>query len=130
MLEPKTTQSKVLQAVVPMLSASERKQWPQTRQQIDRTILKTLGACYTRVMRTVSIDLGHIGVAGLTKALTFTFVDPLFAWASCAEKLSRDHPLYFTYEPLYHPTSGELLYGASVQNGKIMQQACARLPRR
>ena len=81
-------------------------------------------------MRTVSIDLGHIGVAGLTKPITFTFMDPLFAWASCADKLSREHPLHFTYKPLYHPTSGELLYGASVQNGKIMKEACAKLPSR
>ena len=127
-LEPKTTQSKVLQAVVPMLSSCERTQWPMSRQQIDKMIVKKLGPCYTRVKRTVSIDLSHIGLAGLTRPLEFTFIDPLFAWSSCADKLSREHPLHFKYEPLYHPTSGELLYGASVRNGKIMQQACAKLP--
>ena len=130
MLEPKTTQSKVLQAVVSMLNSHERKQWPLTRQQIDNQIIKKLGPCYTRVMRSISIDLSHIGLTALTKPITFSFLDPIFAWTSCADKLSREYPLHFTYKPLYHPTSGELLYGASVQNGKIMQQACAKLPSR
>ena len=129
-LEPKSTQSKVLQAVVPMLNSSERINWPRTRQQIDQTITKKLGTCYSRIKRTVSIDLSHIGLAGLEKPISFTFIDPLFAWATCAAHLSRENPLFFKYKPLYHPTSGELLYGASVQNGKIMQKACAKLPSR
>jgi hypothetical protein len=42
--------------------------------------------------------------------------------------LSRKRKLHFRYSKRRHPVSDELLYGASVKNGLIMQKACARIP--
>ena len=74
-------------------------------------------------MRNVVIDLSHHGNA---EPVSFTFLDPVFAWAICAQKLSQTRELYFEYKPLVHPATGENLYGASVQNGKLMREACSR----
>ena len=83
----------------------------------------------TNRTRRAKIDLSHIDLPGLHKSILFTFIDPVFAWSTCADKLSGEHNLYFKYKALKHPTSGDLLYGSSVQNGMIMKKACERLPR-
>jgi hypothetical protein len=111
--QSKITQSKVLQAVIPMLSVEERRNWPKTRSILDSNLLKSCGSFHPRVTRRVSIGLSHIGLPALRKPIQFTFIDPIFAWAECADKLSREHNLYFKYKPRHHPVSGELLYGTS-----------------
>ena len=125
---PKTTQTKVLQAVLPMLSPQERKLWPRSRSQVDDKIVQTVGNFHSRVMRHVSIDLSHIGLAGLRKPIDFTFIDPIFAWTVCANQVSHEHTLHFTHQPLHHPVTGERMYGASVKHGTIMEEACKRVP--
>jgi len=126
--QSKVTQSKVLKSVVPMLSSQERKCWPTSRREIDSAITKTVGNFHARVTRRVSIDLSHIGLDELKKPVEFMFIDPLFAWALCADQLSQDHTLHFEHQPLCHPVTGERMYGSSVKNGKIMEEACKRLP--
>ena len=128
--QSKVTQSKVLRAVLPMLSYQEQKSWPKSRNQIDVAITKTVGNFYARVTRRVRIDLHHIGLDGLRKPIEFVFIDPLFAWAACAEQLSHDYTLYFEHQSLRHPVTGEQMYGASVKNGTIMEEACKRVPTR
>ena len=115
--------------MIPLLGAHEKERWPKTRRQVDEKMVKTVGSFHPRVMRRVRIDLSHINLTGLQKPILFTFLDPVFAWAVCADKLSDKHNLYFKYKALKHPESGELLYGSSVQNGMIMKKACERLPR-
>ena len=113
-----------------MLSSVEKKHWPNSRKIIDQKIYKNLGTFWSRVTRRVFIDLSHLGLASLQKPILFKFIDPVYAWAACANKLSGEHPLYFKYKPRRHPTHGNLMYGASVQNGEILQRSCARVPDR
>ena len=90
------------------------------------SMTRTLGTFHFRVMRRIQIDLSHHHLPGLHKPISFTFVDPLFAWSICAHKLSRAHQLHFTYKSRYHPDTGERLYGASISNGEIMKKASVR----
>lgn len=117
----KVTQDKVLRAVRPILSSQMRREWPTSRLQVDTKLKKTVGSFYPRVTRHVDINLNHWNLPGLEKPLRFTFIDPIFAWVRCANKLSRDHQLHFKYEELRHPLTRQLLYGASVANGLIMK---------
>ena len=119
--QSKVTQDKVLQAVRPLLSAKGRREWPKTRLQIDNRINKTVGSFYPRVTRHADINLNRWNIVGLEKPVRFTFIDPIFAWVRCANKLSHQHHLHFKYEELRHPDTGELLYGSSVANGLIMK---------
>lgn len=125
---PKTTQTAVLQACKIMLPSCDRKVWPSNRKYIDAKLQKRLGSFHPRVTRTIKIDLSHHKLPGLATPFTFSFIDPLFAWANCAYRLSKSHRLYFQHRALVHPTSGERLYGASVQNGDIMREACQTRP--
>jgi hypothetical protein len=125
--QSKQTQSKVLEAVAPLLSTRDRKTWPTTRAALDYQLAKN-GCLSARWRRTVSIDLSHIGLSKLKDPISFNFVDPVFAWASCAERLSHKHPLHFTYRERVHPHTGEKMYGSSVQHGEFMKEACRRTP--
>ena len=122
--ESRVTQTHVLKACRTLLPSSERKLWPQSRRQVDRLIAKRLGSFFPRVLRTIDVDLTHHNLPTIRETITFTYIDPVFAWANCAYELSKAHKLHFEYKPLYCPDSGELLYGSSVQNGQIMRQAC------
>ena len=125
-LESKQTQTKVLQACSSILSRSERKKWPRSRRQVDERLNKRLGSFHTRVMRSIFVDLGHHNVPAVQKPIEFTFIDPVFAWSVCAQKLSQTHELHFKYKKLTHPCTGERLYGASVAHGDIMREACRK----
>ena len=125
-LDTKKTQTNVLRACVPLLQRSELKAWPRSRRGVDEAILKKLGSFHSRITRRVMIDLSHHQVPGLVSPIAFTFIDPIFAWSVCAHKLSRTHDLHFEYHPLFHPTTGEQLYGASVAHGEIMRRACEK----
>lgn len=121
---PKTTQSAVLEASKILLPRCDRKYWPSTRTLIDKTLSKKLGTFHPRVTRSINIDLSANNLPSLAKPFTFSFIDPVFAWAECAYRLSKSHELYFEHRALVHPVSGERLYGASVQNGDLMEEAC------
>ena len=97
-----------------MLTAQERKDWTKSRRQVDEKMAKNVGTFHPRVTRRVDIDLSHVSLAGLHKPISFTFIDPVFVWSVCAEKLSRKHKLYFEHKEHRHPVINELLYGASV----------------
>ena len=125
--ESKVTQDKVLKAVASILSPRDRKLFPVTRAQMDVKVAK-LGSFRSRITRTANIDLSHINLPQTVKPIIFHFIDPIIAWSICAHKLSRAQKLHFHYTTLRHPVTGELLYGASVQNGLIMQKACAKIP--
>lgn len=128
--ESKTTQTKVLQAVASILSAEEGKKWPLSRRSLDAKVMQSNGTILPRLQRAVEIDLGDLSASFniLQKPIPFEFVDPVIAWALCANKLSKKHKLFFKYKSLHHPLNGELLYGASMQNGMMLKRACERLP--
>lgn len=127
-LQSQTTQDAVLQACKVMLPRSERKTWPRSRRLIDSTIAKRLGAFHARVTRSVTIDLSHHPHPSCQTPINFTFLDPIYAWAACALRLGESHKLHFDSVELVDPLTGERLYGASVQHGEVMKQACDTRP--
>ena len=79
-------------------------------------------------MRSVKIDMKDVDLDLAT--VEFTFVDPIYAWASTALRVSRSLPLYFRFCPLYDPDTHERLYGTSVKCGEVMNKSCARVQSR
>ena len=126
--ETKTTQNAVLQACQQMLSSKEKKLWPTTRKTMDRSITRKLGSFHVRVMRQVRIDLSRHNLPELESPIVFSFLDPVFVWATIAHRLSFKHKLHFSYQKMVHPTTGARLYGASVAHGEVMREACLRCP--
>lgn len=125
----KTTQSAVLLACQRMLPRSQRHLWPRSRQAVDTKIKKECGSFFPQVVHSVAIDLSHHGLPELAQPIQFKFVDPIFAWACCARRLSQPVDLlHFKFISHTHPTSGERLYGGSVAHGEIMRVACSRVP--
>ena len=123
--ETRACQSAVLQAVRPIVDPLRLSRWPTDRRALDRMISK-LGCFKSRILRDVHIDMKDVGF----EAVKFTFVDPIYAWASTALRVSRSLPLYFKFCPLYTPHTHERLYGTSVQCGEVMQKSCARVQSR
>ena len=126
--QAKTTQDAVLQACSVMLPHSERRHWPLRRHTIDSTIRKKLGSFHSRVTRTIRINLGHHPHRCCRTPTIFSFIDPVYAWAACALRLSETHTLHFESVQLVDPVTRERLYGASVQHGDVMKEACDTRP--
>ena len=123
--QTRVCQSAVLRAVRPMVDSLRLPRWPKERRALDRKIAK-VGGFRSRILRHVKIDMKDVG----HDTVEFTFVDPIYAWASTALRVSRSSPLYFQFCPLYDPDTHERLYGTSVKCGEVMNKACARVQSR
>ena len=123
--ESRVCQSAVLRAARPMIDSLRLPRWPKDRRALDRMIGK-LGGFRSRIMRSVKIDMKDVGL----DTVEFTFVDPIYAWASTALRVSRSLPMYFQFCPLYDPNTDERLYGTSVKCGEVMNKSCARVQSR
>ena len=123
--ETRVCQSSVLRAVRPLVDPLRLSRWPKDRRALDVMISK-VGGFRTRILRRVQINMVDLGL----ETVDFTFVDPIYAWASTALRLSRVMPLHFHFEARYHPDTRERLYGTSVKCGEVMKQACERVQSR
>ena len=85
--ETRVCQSAVLRAVRPMVDPLLVSRWPTDRRALDRMIDK-LGGFNSRIMRDVHIDMKDVGL----DVVKFTFVDPIYAWAATALRVSRCWP--------------------------------------
>lgn len=126
--ETKVLQTAVLKACKLMLPAHDRKRWPCSREMLDRAVTRKIGQFDARVTRTIRIDLSHHNIPTLREPISFSFLDPVYAWAFCARKLGTNHELHFEHVPLVDPITGERLYGAGVQHGDWMEEACHSRP--
>ena len=120
--ETRRVQSAVLRSVRPMVDPLVVSKWPRDRRALDRMIEKC-GSFNSRILRVVYIDMKDVGL----DVVKFTFVDPIYAWAATALRVSRCWPLYFQFCPLYDPNTHERLYGTSVRCGQVMEKSCARV---
>ena len=93
--ESRACQSAVLRAVRPIVDPLRLPKWPKDRRALDRMIGK-LGGFRSRILRDVHIDMKDVGF----EVIKFTFVDPIYAWASTALRLSRSLSLYFQFCPV------------------------------
>ena len=123
--QTRVCQTAVLRAARPMVDPLCLPRWPKDRRALDRMIEK-LGGFRSRIMRSVKIDMKDVG----HDTLEFTFVDPMYAWASAALRVSRSLPLHFQFCPMYDPNTRERLYGTSVKCGEVMNKSCARVQSR
>ena len=123
--ETRVCQTSVLQAVRPMVDSLQQASWPKDRRALDRLIAK-VGGFRSRILRSVQVDMRDVG----HDVLEFTFVDPIYAWAATALRLSHSMPVHLRFCPLYDPETGERLYGTSVKCGEVMKMACARVKTR
>ena len=108
--QTRVCQTAVLRAVRPMVDPLVVSKWPRDRRALDRMIEKC-GSFNSRILRDVYIDMKDVGL----DVIKFTFVDPIYAWATTALRVSRRWPLYFQFCPLYDPNTHERLYGTSVR---------------
>ena len=69
------------------------------------------------------IDLTQFELPGCER-VTFTLTDPIYVWVTCAVNLNKSGiPLYWQPETMHHPVTGEPLYGAGIQFGKLLRAA-------
>ena len=73
------------------------------------------------VTYTSTCDLSAFQVPGLGR-VTFTFVDPIFAWIIQARKLCKVTDLIFRYREARSSRSGEQTWGSCVSCGHAMRQ--------
>ena len=76
---------------------------------------------------TYTIDLTQFDLPGCAK-VEFTFMDPLYTWITiCNDLVKHNIPLHWHPKTLSHPDTGEAVYGAGVQYGKLLREACSAL---
>lgn len=75
-------------------------------------------------------DLTEFQVPGLG-VVTYTFLDPIFAWILQARKLCQKYELLFRYREARRKGSGERTWGSCVSCGESMRKvdASGRIPR-
>ncbi len=73
------------------------------------------------VTYTYTCDLTEFRVPGLG-VVTYTFLDPIFAWILQARKLCRKYKLLFRYREANRTGSGQKTWGSCVSCGEAMRQ--------
>ena len=73
------------------------------------------------VTYTYTCDLSAFKVPGLG-VVTYTFVDPIFAWILQARKLGKHHDLLFRYREARRKGTCEQTWGSCVSCGEAMRQ--------
>lgn len=120
--QSRVVQSDVLRCTRKAVDPLFRPRWPKDRRQVDQ-LVKKCGGFRSRIMRTVKIDMRD---SGIHDQLQFEFVDPIYAWATTAFRVSERGPLHFKAQPFFND-AGERLYGDSVQGGEVLFKACERV---
>ena len=111
------------------LTQSKRSQWPTSVRGMRERVNKRAGCFFDFVQETHKIDLTQFQIPGI-KAIQFTFVDPIWVWIKqCNECVESGLQMHWTPKTLTHPCTGEPLYGAGIQYGKLMHAACQQIPR-
>ena len=76
---------------------------------------------------TYTIDLSAFELPGCV-SVEFSFMDPLYTWiARCNDLTKHNIPLHWDPKLLCHPDTGEPVYGAGIQYGKLFREEYSRL---
>lgn len=79
---------------------------------------------YTR-----SVDLRQFNLPGSIKSVKFSFIDPVYVWIKCCNKLIRNGTtLHWRSKTLHHQHTGQELYGAGIQYSKLLSSAHSSIP--
>lgn len=119
-----TSKNKVLSAVKKMLPASETGHgWPKSCRVLRKRVAMKAGNFWDNVTNTYHIDLTRFELPGCTR-VSFSIIDPVYVWISCAVSLHKSGtPLHWHPQTMKHPDTGEALYGAGIQFGKLLRAA-------
>ena len=111
------------------LTQSKRSQWPTSVRGMRERVDTRAGYFFDLVQETHKIDLTQFEIPDV-KAVEFTFVDPIWVWIrQCNACIESGLEMHWTPSTKTHPSTGEPLYGAGIQYGKLMHTACQEIPR-
>ena len=115
---PQDDQRDILEIVRKVFPVGTGSQWCADK----RAVRYLLGKrpFWPLVTYTYSCDLSAFSVPGLG-VVTYTFVDPIFAWILQARKVAKHHDLLFRYREAQN-NSGEQTWGSCVSCGEAMRQ--------
>ena len=81
------------------------------------------GNFWDNITNTYDIDLTRFELPGCTR-VSFSIMDPVYVWINCAVSLHKSGiPLHWQPQTMKHPDTGEELYGAGIQFGKLLRSA-------
>ena len=111
------------------LTQSKRSEWPTSVRGMRARVNKRAGIFFDLVEETHKINLTQFQIPDI-KTIQFTFVDPIWVWIhQCNECLESGLQMHWSPKTLTHPFTGDPLYGAGIQYGKLMHTACQNIPR-
>jgi len=116
---PQDDQRDILELVRKVFQAGTVSNWCADKRSV-RYLLSTK-PFWPLVTYTYTCDLSTFNVPGL-RVVTYTFVDPIFAWILQARKLGKHHELLFRYREARTKLSGEQTWGSCVSCGHAMRQ--------
>ena len=118
---PQNDQRNILEMVRKLFKVKQigNKHWCADKRAV--RYLMTTKPFWPLVTYTYTCDLTAFCVPGLG-VVTYTFVDPIFAWIMQARKLCKKYELLFRYREARRKGSGERTWGSCVSCGEAMHQ--------
>ena len=115
--------------VVYVRAKEMKKKFPISVRSLRETVLKEVGDFAEHVRHEIQIDLSSFQLPGDVKEVTFSFVNPLWAWITAAnDMVDSGHTMHFEPKSMFHETTQERLYGAGVSFGDKLKFAASRTP--
>lgn len=97
--------------------------------ELRRKSLEIAGHFPSLVMHEIRIDVRKFRLPGKLEEVRFRFINPLWAWVAAAnDMIDAGHKMNYQPQSMFHETTNESLYGASVVFGKKLSWAAARTP--
>ena len=116
---PQDDQRNILELVRKVFQAGTGARWCVDKRAV-RNLLKSK-PFWPLATYTYTCDLSTFKVPGLG-VVTYTFVDPIFAWILQARKLGKHHDLLFRYREARRKGTCEQTWGSCVSCGEAMRQ--------
>ena len=99
------------------------KMFATSKQHMLTRIHKNVPSFLTKVSHSLTIDLASFG---LTEKLTFTFLDPVWAWLKACSTLPPEETHWIPQRRFN--AHGQRVYGGGVENGKSFEEAFRSCP--
>ena len=115
-------------SMVKTLVGARGHRWPRTCRVLRDMIARKVGDFWDNVTSTHVVDLTRFELPGVD-SVQFSFIDPVYVWITICNTLHKHRiPLQWDAKNLYHPDTGEEVFGAGIQYSKLLQVASARVP--
>ena len=114
---PNEDQREILQLVCKLFPINTSGRWCPDKRAVHYLLTKKI--FWPLITYTYTCDLSAFKVPGLG-SVTYTFVDPIFAWIIQARKLCKKFDLLFRYRETRR--RGEQTWGSCVSCGEVMRQ--------